>query len=613
MLLQVTLLEQGPQLLSNQPILTPSFSCIPCNLSPFIMKPFNCLGGLALLFFSLYAHAQVPSWALIPGSPGYKNYSPQFLSTAPDGGIFLAGNFRDTIDFDPSPGIFNLTTPPGNWDLFLQKLDSAGQLDYALAWNPTGSMIPEEIIALPDGGIVLAGYYSGTMDADPGPQQHLISTPPFDGESYLIRLNASGQFLWVKSFKGLSFIGGGLGVDHANNIYAAGFFFETIDFDPDTGQFFLTPYDFGDYFQLKLDPQGNFLWANQTGSTSSIEIFNDFAVDSIGNSYLYGVAKPPTDLDPGLGVAMISGPPVQSTFIRKLDPQGNFLWGKTMESYSTPSTSSAKIAVSPDESCFISGSFTGQVDADPGTNNHWLFGTSFEDGFISKLDQNGDFQWAKHLGFDSTGATNYMRIRHLETEASGNILVAGVFEGTGIFDITNTVQPSTLTDSNLNSTFLVEWSPTGFLNALHNFGGYHQEMKTGNNNEIYFMGTCSPGVEFDPINGGLTLVFPDSSSRFLVKWEGADTTTMVNVEEKLVFPALRAFPNPTRDKVFLETKFNSGNLSVKVINLLGEIVLPVQKINRSPFEITLPDHPGIYLMEVISNNQKEVIRVLKTE
>src|SRR5438093_66577 len=47
------------------------------------------------------------------------------------GAIYTVGAFNDTADFDPGPGVFNLTSA-GSSDAFVSKLDSAGNLIWAL-------------------------------------------------------------------------------------------------------------------------------------------------------------------------------------------------------------------------------------------------------------------------------------------------------------------------------------------------------------------------------------------------------------------------------------------------------------------------------------------------
>jgi hypothetical protein len=47
------------------------------------------------------------------------------------GNIYLTGYFRDTVDFNPGTGVFNLISNGSSDDVFVVKLDSSGQFLWA--------------------------------------------------------------------------------------------------------------------------------------------------------------------------------------------------------------------------------------------------------------------------------------------------------------------------------------------------------------------------------------------------------------------------------------------------------------------------------------------------
>ena len=63
-------------------------------------------------------------WAKSMGGP-YAVSVATAITVDASGNIYTTGGFSGTVDFDPGPGTFNLTAA-GNRDIFLSKLDSAG-------------------------------------------------------------------------------------------------------------------------------------------------------------------------------------------------------------------------------------------------------------------------------------------------------------------------------------------------------------------------------------------------------------------------------------------------------------------------------------------------------
>ncbi len=82
------------------------------------------------------------------------------------------------------------------------------------------------------GNIYTTGHYSGTADFDPGPGERKL-TAAADPDIFVLKMNATGEFVWVAQATG-SFFGSGysLKVDQSNNILVGGTFEGTKDFDP---------------------------------------------------------------------------------------------------------------------------------------------------------------------------------------------------------------------------------------------------------------------------------------------------------------------------------------------------------------------------------------------
>jgi hypothetical protein len=125
-------------------------------------------------------------------------------------------------------------------------------------------------------------------------------------------------------------------LDAFGGIYIVGDFLGNVDFDPGPSNFTLSS-NFKMCFSVKLDTNGNFIWAKKFGRSDG-EADTDYAVktDASGNVYISGAFADTADFDPGPGVFYLYG--IQAgwsyisaeyrIFITKLDSAGNFLWAK---------------------------------------------------------------------------------------------------------------------------------------------------------------------------------------------------------------------------------------------------------------------------------------------
>ena len=109
--------------------------------------------------------------------------------------------------------------------------------------------------------------------------------------------------------------------------------------------------------------QPNFEWAKQFGNAAPTDIGNAVTTDLSGNVYTIGNFSGTVDFDPGINVYNLSSPN-STTFISKLDVNGNFVWAKYFEipnnfGYSVGND----IKLDPLGNIYITGAFNGNIDA----------------------------------------------------------------------------------------------------------------------------------------------------------------------------------------------------------------------------------------------------------
>lgn len=95
------------------------------------------------------------------------------------GRVYITGHFINTADFDPGPAVHTLTGT-GDFDIFLAQYDAAGHF---LSVHQIGGTQTEESTALAvdaQQNLLLAGFFKGSTDFDPGPAQTLLTSPGKD-------------------------------------------------------------------------------------------------------------------------------------------------------------------------------------------------------------------------------------------------------------------------------------------------------------------------------------------------------------------------------------------------------------------------------------------------
>ncbi|MGZ4035931.1 MAG: SBBP repeat-containing protein, partial [Bacteroidia bacterium] len=388
------------------------------------------------------ANAQSPTFQWVKGTGATSKisvYSGNSIAVDAAGNVYTTGCFIGTVDFDPGAGTYNLTSDTTD-NIFISKLDASGNFVWAKEMSGTGSSnsgAGTSIVVDATGNVYTTGCFSGTIDFDPGVGIVNLTSGLGGQETFISKLDASGNFVWAKKISGAgsgdSSFGNSIAIDAADNVYTTGSFQGTIDFDPGAGTFDITSGVGGmDIFISKLDASGSFVWAKQmpcawgaSGNAGSI------AIDAAGKIYTTGYFHGTIDFDPGAGTFNLNAINTD-IFISKLDASGNFVWAKNMGgSGSSDSGYGSSIAVDSADNVYSMGYFYGTVDFDPGVGIDSLTAVGTTNMFVSKLDAYGDFVWAKNIG---GSATSYSQGYSLALDIADNVYTTGAFIGTVDFD-----------------------------------------------------------------------------------------------------------------------------------------------------------------------------------
>jgi hypothetical protein len=180
------------------------------------------------------------------------------ICTGDGGDPYITGYFKGAVDFDPGPGT-DIRTPVGDSDVYLTRLNPAGDYVSVLTWGGTGTVFPYDVQSNASGDIYVTGKFYGTADFDPGPGVvEYTSTSGKHDDIFLSRFDANGVFQWAHAWGGVGYDRGyGVAVDDYGNSFTVGEFWETVDFDPGPGIDNHTSFEEYDAFLSKFPIDGN--------------------------------------------------------------------------------------------------------------------------------------------------------------------------------------------------------------------------------------------------------------------------------------------------------------------------------------------------------------------
>ncbi len=218
------------------------------------------------------------------------------------------GGFGYTVDFDPGPGIFNLSAS-NQLDVFISKLDANGNFVWAksMGGQAVNQSYGRSISVDSSGNVFTTGNFYGTGDFDPGPGIFNLSSAG-SADIFISKLDSSGFFVWAKRLGGNSDdIVYSNAIDASGNVYTTGNFYATGDFDPGPGIFNLSSAGNTDIFISKLNNNGNFVWAKRIGRQFGSEEARSIKIDAFGNIYTTGVFGGTVDVDPSSNIFNLTG------------------------------------------------------------------------------------------------------------------------------------------------------------------------------------------------------------------------------------------------------------------------------------------------------------------
>jgi hypothetical protein len=521
------------------------------------------------------------------------------------GNIYAHGSFKDTVDFDPGSGVNTQVSPYNTVNsplptAFIQKLDKNGNFVWVKTFQNSESYTRGLVISIDSyGNLYCAGNFSGLgVDFDPG--SGIANPLSNNAQMYFVKLDSMGNFAWARFPTNVISYGlagpKALTVDRFNNVYTSGTFRGYVDFDPGPDTLLLsdTLVVSNKPFIQKYDQNGNFLWAKSYG-------FRDeplaLTTDSLGNVFTTGFFLDSTDLDPGPDTLMFytqgSFTPANASFIQKLNSNGSLLWVGVL-SGNIGSSYGFTMSIDKTDKVYLSGTFGGTVDFNPGTGVHNQTQTS-SSAYLLKLSQCHTLITDNQTTCDSL--TWMDGVSYYKSTNSAYFTLPSVAGCDSVICLNLTVPV-------IDTTIMV--STTGIFSS--NQGAASYQWLDCNNGLSPLTGETLQN--FTPTVNGSYAVALDVSGC-------VDTSACVNIQnvgiEEIEGYIIKLFPNPATTHITLDLGAQNQKIeSVNIFTVAGQKVLILNNVQSDePIDVQSLK-PGIYLLEgVLESGERFVGKFVK--
>ncbi|MDQ3048046.1 MAG: T9SS type A sorting domain-containing protein [Bacteroidota bacterium] len=483
------------------------------------------------------------------------------VTVDPGGNSISTGFFSGSVDFDPGPGIYNLT----GGGAFITKLTSTGNLLWAKKLN--GFVSGKDITTDTAGNIYITGTFSGGVDFNPDFPTAYMSTSG-DNDVFVLKFDPSGNFEWVLKPNGSAGMmmddeGKAIHIDNDGNVCIAGIFFGTADFDPGVSSSTMTASAGGSFFMWKISNSGNYIFSKCI-TASSGEHNISISSDADNNVYTTGYFENTVDLDPGAPVNNYTAVASCDLFILKLNTSGDFVWVKTIGGNQWDAGYDIFVN-SLDEVCVV-GKFGGTVDFDPGAAIYNLNGGLNSEVFILKLDSAGNFIWAKNLsGYENDNGYS------ITCDQTGNVYTTGFFADTVDFDPSSGVME--MISKGDRDIFIEKLDSDGNFIWAKQIGGpmddFGTSITTDASGSLYLAGTFQDTVDFNPDGPVFNLECKGNYDAFVLKLGSSSTSVL---EEPAFAESFLIYPNPGSGVFNVKISEPDEIYTLEVYNSLGALI-----------------------------------------
>ena len=604
------------------------------------MKKFFSI--LLVSITTVAGHAQTPTLDWGYGFGGVGDDEAHTVAIDSAGNHYICGNFWGIVDFDPSEqGVHELSSF-GSWDIFIVKLDTAGE--FLNAWqiggpspdgvtNPPppfanqGTSVKSQMDIDADGNIYLACYVGAECDVDPGSGTTLIGS--VQDNLALLKLDSNADLIWYRVFNEQPFQWGfrDACLDADANWYLLGLYSGQVDIDPGPLDTFILSPDItvngGSRYILKLNTNGEFQWAGSLPARPSPSqtwwTIPDFGRPTLGvfpngdvavSVFFHGLQefRLPSDT---FEIEASTAVGASDIFVTRISSEGSLVWNaqiKGGDSIASGLTSSLDVSRSGD--VYVAGTmFNGAIDFDPGDDSFILDESG---GYIFKLGPDGSFRWALGQGY-----SNSSRYRAVAVDINQNPWVVGYFRDSLTVPIGNDSivienqddWSSVVLQIDSGGNYL--WATGLDLGLITSNVQYsaHWDIDAHPNGGVLASGTFKKDT-IDVGFGQVPYQIPSQGAADVYLLRLVDDNVVGISEYEAMSQGVLVFPNPAVGSVSVRLPAGCLSSDYRMYSATGERISEGSVANNGLISFPTTIANGIYILQLNSCDQNHTVKLL---
>lgn len=380
-----------------------------------------------------------------------------------------------------------------------------------------GKATPTDLYADENANIYIVGYFSGSIDFDPDPDNYEFESSNGLDDIFIAKYSKDGKYLWsLSAGSSENDWANSIAADKYGNFYITGYFSGTFRYDENKDP--LTSVGREDILFLEFDKNGKIKKTLNFGGTGS-DVGNSIKIDNDNDIILAGTFESSFSFGSEELVSLTSNGK-KDIFLAKISQDNSIYWATNLGT--KEDDQAFKIGIDNARNIYLAGRIKGdlifgkeiKVELDP------VFETDLS---VAKFSSFGEIIRLNRIG---TSGADF--ISDIAVNDDDNLYVTGAFFKKIL--VKSKTKDQQLNSSGLSDAFFIHYNKEGNLVKASSFGGigedFGQAVKIMDDGQVIFSGIFADSASFSSNVCDLTLGSNQSELLFHAKFNNKGSLKM---------------------------------------------------------------------------------------